>query len=391
MKVPHSSPYPDFLQINDLLTEAQKDVMLHTRDIVASHFMDTIADNYEKAEFDERIPQILGQAKLIGSNLDFDHSPHYDEISYGLIMRELERCDSALRSFVSVQGSLVMFPIHAFGSADQKKRWLPGLASGQLVGGFALTEPQGGSDPSTMLTTATKEQGSWVLNGTKKWVTNGGVADIILIWAKTDQGVRCFICPTDVPGLTREEIKGKLSLRASHSSQIIMDNVQLSEDALLPNAKGIGRALQCLNQARYGIIWGVLGAAEACFDETVAYCKARHLFKKSLSSFQMVQGKLADMCLKISNGQLLALRLGQLKSLGDLAPAQISLGKQGNASMALEVARSCREILGGNGILLEYCTMRHLCNLETVFTYEGTHDIHRLVVGQNITGTAAFS
>ena len=391
MKSPHSSPFPDFMNIDELLSDEQRETMLSARELVQTHLEPEIAANYEAGSFPaEKVP-LLGKSKLIGSNLSGYGLPAYDELTYGLIMRELERCDSAFRSLASVQGSLVMFPIFKYGSEQQKDEWLEKLGAGEAIGSFALTEAHGGSDPGAMETQAEDCGTHWLINGAKRWVTNGSICDVFILWAKTSDGIRAFLCPRETEGVEFTEIKNKMSLRASVGSECTLEQVRLPKGAVLPGAKGLGAALNCLNQARYGIAWGALGAAESCFDEATAYADERILFGKSLSQMQITQGKLADMCLAISQGQLLALRVAQLKNSGSVLPGHISLAKQGNVKMALDVARTCREILGANGILLDYKSMRHSCNLETVFTYEGTHDIHRLVVGQGITGKAAFS
>ncbi|SMF46697.1 acyl-CoA dehydrogenase family protein [Pseudobacteriovorax antillogorgiicola] len=391
MKTPHCHPYPDYMNISELLTEEQNRLLGEARRFVEEELEPSIADHYEAGTFPKEAIARMGEAHLIGSNLAGYGLPGYDEISYGLIMRELERCDSAFRSCASVQGSLVMYPIAKYGSDEQKDTWLERLGKGSAIGSFALTEPQGGSDPGSMETRAEDRGDHWLLSGEKRWVTNGTLCDVVLVWARTDDGVRGFLCPADTPGVKFRSINRKLSLRASASAELSLDQVKLPKSAELPAARGLGAALNCLNQARYGIVWGVIGAAEACYDEALSYAQERQLFQKKLSQFQMVQGKLADMTLAISQGQLLALRLGQLKNAGQLLPGHVSLGKQGNVKAALEIARTCRDILGANGVLLDYKTMRHACNLETVFTYEGTHDIHRLVVGQQVTGKGAFS
>jgi glutaryl-CoA dehydrogenase len=313
-----------------------------------------------------------------------------DAISYGLVMKELERCDSGLRSFVSVQGSLVMYPIHAFGSEEQKKTYLPALASAEIIGCFGLTESEGGSDPGAMRTRAEKKGKEWVLNGSKMWITNGHLSKIAIVWAKTEDGIRGFLVPSDAKGFKAKKIKGKLSLRASETSELYFDDVRLPESALLPQSKGLKSALSCLTQARYGISWGVLGAAEACFDEACRFSKERILFGKPLASKQLVQRKLALMLSRITQGQWLALRLGQLKNEGQLHFAHVSMAKQNNCDLALQTARECRDILGGSGILDEYSSMRHSNNLETVITYEGTNDVHLLILGEQITGIPAY-
>ncbi|MCX6123576.1 MAG: acyl-CoA dehydrogenase family protein, partial [Proteobacteria bacterium] len=312
-------------------------------------------------------------------------------ISYGLVMRELERCDSGIRSFASVQGALVMFPIFEFGSDEQKSTWLPRLGTGESIGCFGLTESYGGSDPAAMMTTATLEGNEWILNGSKMWITNGNLAEVAVVWARTPEGIRGFVVPTKTPGFTVRKMTGKLSLRASVTSELYFDRVRLPKSSMLPKSDcGMKAPLTCLTQARFGIAWGVLGAAEACFEEVVKYVKDRVVFGGPLASKQLIQVKLATMATKITQAQLLAFRLGQLKESKQLHHSQVSMAKQANVAMALDVARTCRDILGGNGIMSEYQSMRHMCNLETVYTYEGTNDIHLLIVGGEIAGSPAL-
>lgn len=383
-------PHPDYLNIESLLTEEQVLVRNTVRSFVVSEVMPLIRQCYRDETFPVSLIPKLGELGLLGSNLKGYGLPGLDSIAYGLIMQELERADSGLRSFASVQGALVMFPIHAYGSEEQKKELLPKLASGEMIGCFGLTEEYGGSDPGAMKTKAEKKGKHWILNGSKMWITNGNLSQIAVVWAKTDQGIRGFVVPTNAKGFTVRKMEGKLSLRASITSELYFDQVQLDEGAMLPKAEGLKAPLSCLTQARYGIAWGALGAATACFDEAVAYVKERKVFGTTLATKQLIQHKLAEMMVKITNGQLLALRLGQLKNEGKLHFAQVSMGKQNNVKIALEIARNCRDILGGNGIMDEYVAMRHMCNLETVFTYEGTNDIHMLIMGQQITGEAAY-
>jgi glutaryl-CoA dehydrogenase len=311
-------------------------------------------------------------------------------------MQELERGDSGIRSFASVQGALVMYPIYAFGSEEQRRTYLPRLAKGEYIGCFGLTEPDFGSNPSGMITRARQQaDGSWILNGAKMWITNGSMADIAIIWAKTgdaddDKSIRGFIVHTDTPGFTAKDQKGKLSLRASDTSELVLQDVHVSANALLPNSGGLKSPLMCLTQARYGISWGVLGAAMACFEEAVSYAKNRVMFDRPIGGFQIQQVRLADMLTELVKGQLVSLHLGRLKDAGNFTPVQVSLAKRNNVHIATEAARETRRLLGGNGILAEYAAMRHMANLESVYTYEGTHDVHSLILGQAITGLNAF-
>jgi len=387
---PQTSPFPDFYNTNELLTEEQRLVTNSVRDFVAKKVEPLIQKAYLAEEFPTHLIPELGELGVLGANLTGYGLPGMDHISYGLVMKELERCDSGLRSFASVQGALVMYPIHAFGSEEQKQEWLPKLGSGKAVGCFGLTEADGGSDPGAMKTRAEDKGDHWLLNGSKMWITNGNLAQVAVVWAQTNQGIRGFVVPTATKGFEARKMTGKLSLRASVTSELYFDNVKLPKSALLPKSEGLKSALACLTQARYGIAWGVLGAAEACFDEAVAYTKDRILFGKPLATKQLIQRKLALMCTQITQGQLLALRLGQLKNEGKMNFAHVSMAKQNNVELALNTARTCRDILGGNGIMVEYKSMRHMCNLETVYTYEGTNDVHLLIVGSQITGEPAF-
>lgn len=383
-------PYPDFANIDELLSDEQKMIRNTVREFSRAKLQPVIKDCYRNETFPTKLIPEFGALGLLGSNLKGYGLPGLDAISYGLIMQELERIDSGVRSFASVQGALVMYPIHAYGSEEQKTSLLPKLGSGEWVGCFGLTEEYGGSDPGAMRTKAEKTSSGWVLNGSKMWITNGNLAKVAIVWAKTEQGIRGFVVPTDAKGFSAKKMEGKLSLRASVTSELYFDQVQLPESSILPKAEGLKAPLSCLTQARYGIAWGAIGAATACFDEVVAYVKERKVFGATLATKQLIQYKLAEMMVKITNAQLLALRLGQLKVEEKLHFAQVSMGKQHNVKIALEVARMARDILGGNGIMDEYCTMRHMCNLETVYTYEGTNDIHMLIMGQQITGEAAY-
>lgn len=390
MAGPICTPFPDYYNLGNELGTDQKMVMETVRTFVQNEVEPLIQQAWLDENFPTNIIPRLGELGLLGSSLTGYGLPGMDNISYGIVMKELERCDSGLRSFASVQGSLVMYPIHTFGSEEQKEKWLPLLGQGKAVGCFGLTEPDGGSDPAAMKTRAEDKGDHWLINGAKMWITNGSLAQVAVVWARTDDGIRGFVIPTDTEGFTIRKMTGKLSLRASVTSELYFDNVKLPKSALMPGTTGLKSALMCLTQARYGIAWGAVGAAESCFDEAVAYTRDRILFGKALAGFQLVQRKLAIMCTKITQAQLLADRLGQLKDSGEMVPAHVSMAKQANVEMALEVARTCRDILGGNGIMVEYKSMRHMCNLETVYTYEGTNDIHLLVMGQQITGIGAF-
>jgi glutaryl-CoA dehydrogenase len=350
-----------------------------------------IDKHFEEATFPtELIPQ-LAELGLLGGNLPEEYGcAHMNNVAYGLVMQELERGDSGLRSFVSVQGALVMYPIFAFGSEDQKRKWLPLLAKGEKIGCFGLTEPDHGSDPGGMETRARRSGKGWVLNGTKRWITNGTISDVAIVWAKVDDVVRGFIVETNTPGFQAPEIKAKLSLRASVTSDLIMDDVVVPEENLLPKSDGLKSPLMCLNQARYGIAWGGIGAAQACYDCAVEYTKGRTQFDKPIAAFQLVQEKLAHMLTEITKGQLLAWRLGRLKDEGKLHFTQTSMAKRNNVAIALETARLARDLMGASGITLEYPVFRHMCNLESVYTYEGTDHIHTLVLGEAITGIPAY-
>jgi glutaryl-CoA dehydrogenase len=311
-------------------------------------------------------------------------------VSYGLICQELERGDSGIRSFASVQSSLCMYPIYAYGNEEQRKRWLPQMAAGKVIGCFGLTEPHGGSDPANMKTNAKKDGGDWIINGAKMWITNGNLADIAIVWAQTDDGIQGFIVEKGTPGFAAQEIHKKMSLRASVTSALFFDNVRVPDSSRLPNVKGLKGPLGCLTQARYGITWGPIGAAIACFTEVTEYAKQRILFKKPIAANQAVQLKLADMARRITLAQLLSLQLGRLKDKGVMQPTQVSLAKWNNCRMAIDIARECRDILGGAGITTEHCPIRHALNLESVITYEGTETVHQLVVGREVTGINAF-
>jgi glutaryl-CoA dehydrogenase len=362
---------------------------------VDSRVLPGIAEHFERGTFPKELIGEIAALGLLGCNLHGYGCAGLSEVGYGLAMQELERGDSGIRSFASVQGSLCMYPIHAYGSDAQKDHWLPKMARGEAIGCFGLTEPDAGSNPSAMRTVAVDDGASYVLNGTKRWITNGNVADVAVIWAKLggQQGeVRGFLVPTGTKGFEARLIHKKMSLRASITSELILEDVRVPKDAMLPNVKGLKGPLSCLTQARYGIAWGVLGAAMACFECAVDYAKHRVQFAgKPIAAHQLVQAKFAEMLTQITNAQLLALEVARLKERKAMRPAHVSMAKRNNVAMALAVARTCRDILGGNGITLEYPVMRHMCNLETVYTYEGTHDVHTLVLGQEVTGIDAFS
>ncbi len=337
----------------------------------------------------ELIPQVA-ELGLFGSSIDGYDCAGLNSVCYGLICQELERGDSGLRSFVSVQSSLVMFPIHAYGSDEQKDRWLPAMARGEAIGCFGLTEPHGGSDPSNMKTHAKRDGDDWVINGAKMWITNGCLADVAVVWALTEEGVKGFLVEKDTPGYTTQEIENKFSLRASVTSALFFDNVRVPDSSVLPGVTGLKGPLSCLTQARYGISWGVIGAAQACLDEALRYSEDRVLFNRPISHTQAIQIRLADMARRITTAQLLSLRLGRIKDQGRLTPSQVSLAKWNNCRAAIDIARDARDILGAAGISAEYVPVRHMLNLESVITYEGTETIHQLVIGKELTGVNAF-
>jgi glutaryl-CoA dehydrogenase len=385
---------PDLLDLARHFAPEERAVRDSVRAFVDARVLPTIADHWEKGTFpSELIPEIASLG-LLGCNLHGYGCAGLSDVGYGLAMQELERGDSGVRSFASVQGSLVMYPIHAFGSEEQKSKLLPEMAKGKIIGCFGLTEPDYGSNPAGMRTTAIDDGDGYVLNGTKRWITNGNMAQIALVWAKVggvDGEVRGFLVPTDSRGFEARLIHKKVSLRASVTSELILEDVRVPKSAMLPGVRGMKGPLSTLTAARFGIAWGVIGSASACFDCAVDYAKHRVQFAgKPIASHQLVQAKLAECLSQITNMQLLALEVSRIKAEKKMVPAQVSLIKRHNVRAALEIARTCRDILGGNGITLEYPVMRHMCNLETVFTYEGTHDVHTLILGQEITGIAAF-
>ncbi len=381
----------DFFNVDDQLSEREKTVRDTVRAWVSERFLPIAAAHFEAGTFPDEIIPELAELGLLGTTIPEKYGgAGLDSVTYGLVCQELERGDSGLRSFVSVQGSLVMYPIFAYGSEEQKKRWLPELAAGEAVGCFGLTEPDFGSNPGGMLTTAVADGDEWVLNGRKKWITSGTGCHVAVVWARTEDGIRGFLVEGDRPGLSAPEQRHKWSLRASLTSELVLEDVRVPDSNRLPNARGLKGPLGCLTQARYGIAWGGLGAALACFDEALQYAQQRIVFDKPLAALQLPQQKLADMATEITKGQLLALRLGRLKDAGKATPQQVSMAKRNNVQMALDIARTARDMLGANGISLEYQVGRHLCNLESVYTYEGTHDVHTLTIGQELTGMSAF-
>jgi glutaryl-CoA dehydrogenase len=383
----------DPLDLFDVRSELSEDELM-VRDTVA-RFVDEQAiplmrEAFENHTFPRELISGVAELGLLGSSIEGYDCAGLNGVSYGLICQELERGDSGLRSFVSVQSSLVMYPIHAFGSEEQRQRWLPAMARGEAIGCFGLTEPHGGSDPGNMKTHAKRDGDDWILNGAKMWITNATIADCAVVWAKTDEGIKGFIVEKDMPGFTAQEIENKFSLRASVTGALFFDNVRVPAANVLPEVRSLRGPLSCLTQARYGITWGVNGAAQACLDEVLKYTEDRVLFGKPLSHTQAIQIRLADMARRITTAQLLSLQLGRLKDSGRLNPAQVSLAKWNNCRAALDIARDARDMLGGSGISAEYVPIRHMLNLESVITYEGTETIHQLAVGRELTGANAF-
>jgi glutaryl-CoA dehydrogenase len=381
----------DFFDLETEYSEDERMVRDTVRDWVGERYMPLVMEHFENGTFPMEVVPELAELGVFGPTTPEEYGgAGLNNVAYGLICQELERGDSGLRSFVSVQGSLVMYPILAFGSEAQKKRWLPKMASGEAIGCFGLTEPDFGSNPGGMTTTAKKDGKGWVINGRKMWITNGTCSDVAVVWAQTDEGIRGFLVEAGTPGFSAPEQKHKWSLRASITSELVLQDVHVGPEALLPESGGLKSPLMCLTQARYGIAWGALGAAHAVFDEALSYAKERIVFDKPLAAFQLPQKKLADMATEITAGQMLALRAGRLKDEGRLTPQQVSMAKRNNVDLALRACRVVRDMLGANGITLEYQVGRHLCNLESVYTYEGTHDIHTLAIGQELTGIGAF-
>jgi glutaryl-CoA dehydrogenase len=381
----------DFYRIDDLLSDEERMVRDTVRRFVDDKVIPVIDKHFEEATFPGELIPEMAQMGLFGGNLPEEYGcANMNNVAYGLVMQELERGDSGLRSFVSVQGALVMYPIFSFGNEEQKRKWLPLLARGEKIGCFGLTEPDHGSDPGGMETRARQTDKGWVLNGTKRWITNGTIADIAIVWARAGEEIKGFIVETGTPGFQAPEIKNKLSLRASVTSDLILDDVVVPNSNVLPNTQGLKSPLMCLNQARYGIAWGGIGAAMACYECVVDYAKGRTQFDKPIAGFQLVQEKLAHMLTEITKAQLVAWRLGRLKDEGKLHFAQTSMAKRNNVRIGLETARLARDLMGASGVTLEYPVFRHMCNLESVYTYEGTDHIHTLILGEYITGLPAY-
>jgi glutaryl-CoA dehydrogenase len=380
----------DLLEIDHELSETELAIRDAVREFVADQVLPGIGDWFEHGEFPREVAKGLAELGLLGMHLEGYGCAGTNAVSYGLACLELEYGDSGFRSFVSVQGSLCMFPIHRFGTEEQKQRWLPPMARGEVIGCFGLTEPDFGSDPGRMRTTARRDGDGWVISGTKMWITNGGIADLAVVWANTDGGIRGFLVPTDTPGFSTSDVHRKLSLRASVTSELVLDDVRVGDDALLPGVSGLKGPLSCLSEARFGILWGSMGAARACFESALEYSKTRVQWGKPIGGFQLTQRKLADMAVELNKGTLLALHLGRMKDEGRLAPHHVSLGKLNNVREALDIAREARSILGANGITLEYPVIRHMNNLESVYTYEGTNEIHTLILGETLTGLRAY-
>jgi glutaryl-CoA dehydrogenase len=378
------------LDLDQMLTADERAVRDSVRELAHKELLPNVEDWYENGTIPRELAREFGKLGLLGMHLSGYGCAGMSAVDYGVACLELEAVDSGLRSFVSVQGSLAMTAIHRFGTDEQREHWLPGMAAGELIGCFGLTEPDHGSDPAGMRTHAHRDGTDWVLNGAKMWITNGSIADVAVVWAATADGVRGFVVPTDTPGFAAREMKRKLSLRASVTSELLLDDVRLPGDALLPDATGLRGPLSCLNEARYGILWGAVGSARTCFDAAVDYAGSRVQFGRPIAGFQLTQRKLADMYLELAKAALLALRLGRLKDAGELTPQLVSVGKLNNVRAALAIAREARTILGANGVTLEYPVMRHAANLESVLTYEGTSEIHTLVLGEAITGIPAY-
>jgi len=380
----------DLYDVRSLLTEEEQMVQDSVRAWVDERAMPVIAQCFDEARFPTELIPEIAELGLLGSSLEGYGCAGLNGVSYGLICQELERCDSGLRSFVSVQSSLCMYPIYTFGSQAQKQRWLPDMAAGKVIGCFGLTEPQGGSDPANMKTHAKRDGDDWLINGAKMWITNGSVADVAIVWAQTEDGIQGFLLEKGMKGFDTQDIHSKMSLRASTTSELYFDNVRVPDSSRLPSVKGLKGPLSCLTQARFGISWGPIGSATDCLDTVLKYTEDRKLFDRPLAANQAIQIRLAEMARRITNAQLLALQLGRLKDAGKMAHTQVNLAKWNNVRMALDIARDARDMLGGFGITTEYSPIRHMLNLESVVTYEGTETIHQLAVGRELTGISAF-
>jgi len=386
-----TGPNPrDFLAIDSLLSDEERLVRDTVRQFTKDRVLPDVADWFEEGVFPKELAKEMGSMGMLGMHLEGYGCAGTSAVNYGLACLELEAGDSGVRSFVSVQGSLAMFPIWKYGSEEQKEQWLPAMAAGEKIGCFGLTEPDAGSDPAEMRTRAKRDGSDWLLNGTKMWITNGGIADVAIIWAVTDEGVRGFIVPTNAPGFETNTIHKKLSLRASVTSELVLTDVRVPEDAVLPGVTGMSGPLSCLTEARFGILFGAMGAARSCYEAALDYSSERKQFGSSIASFQLTQRKLVEMMVAVNRGTLLALHLGRLKDEGTLTHEQVSFGKLDNVRNALEVARMARGVLGANGITLEYPVIRHMNNLESVYTYEGTNEIQTLILGNAITGVQSF-
>ena len=383
---------PDLYNITEQLSDEELLIQKTAYDFVQKEFMPLIKEHYENGTFPISLAKKLGEMGFMGSALpEKSGGSGISNVAYGLILHELERGDSGLRSFASVQGALVMYPIHAFGSEEQKAKWLPKLGSGEFIGCFGLTEPNFGSNPGGMGTRCKRDGSDWIINGNKMWITNGTLADVAVVWARDDNGiVRGFLIEKGMQGFTSSNIHGKLSLRASVTSELSMANVRVPDSARLPNIEGLKGPLSCLTQARYGIAWGMVGAAVDCYNCALEYSKERQQFSKPIAGYQLTQAKFAEMITRITESQLLVYRLGRLKDQGDMTYQQVSLAKRNNCAVARDIAKTSREILGGNGITIDYSPIRHMANIESVFTYEGTHEMHTLILGQEVTGIPAY-
>lgn len=394
LTAPKKTPAPnpvDFLNIDALLTDEERLIRDTVRAFVRDRIVPNVGTWFEEGTVPRDLGRELGKLGLLGMHLQGYGCPGTSAVAYGIACMELEAGDSGIRSYASVQGSLAMYAIYRWGSEEQKQRWLPGMAKGELLGCFGLTEPDFGSNPAGMRTTARRDGSDWILNGTKMWITNGGIADVAIVWAQTNDGIRGFAVPTNSKGFTANAVEKKLSLRASVTSELVLDDCRVPEDCVFPEVRGLRGPLACLNEARYGIIWGSMGSARSCYETALDYAKHRVQFDKPIAAYQLTQEKLVNMLLELNKGTLLALHIGRMKDEGRAHPSHVSFGKLNNVREALAIAREARTILGANGVTLEYPVIRHMNNLESVLTYEGTSEVHTLILGQEITGIAAFS